>query len=98
MVAYHEEADYLGVGPIFETSSKDDADDPLGLKVLENICDEIDIPVIAIGGISLQNISDVKKAGVDGVAVISAITREKDIVLATRKIAKALRGQIDYTY
>ena len=91
LAAFNEGADYIGVGPIFETTSKDDAEAPIGLTVLGKICNEVDIPVIAIGGITLQNIADVKNSGVEGVAVISAVTRADDMTSATRKLAAAVR-------
>lgn len=89
--AFYEGADYIGVGPIFETTSKDDANAPIGLTALKKICEEINIPVIAIGGITLQNVTDLKKAGVDGVAVISAVSRAKNMVLATKVLAEAIK-------
>jgi len=68
------EADYLGVGPIWATPSKPDADPPLGLAELERICRAVDVPVIAIGGIDARNAADCIRAGAAGVAVIRAAT------------------------
>ena len=67
---------YLGVGPIFLTGSKSDASEPMGLNTLKKIIYKTKLPVVAIGGISLDNISDLFKIGVSGVAVISAILNE----------------------
>jgi len=67
-------ADYLGVGPIWATPSKPDADPPLGLAELERICRAVDVPVIAIGGIDASNAADCIRAGAAGVAVIRAAT------------------------
>jgi len=67
---------YLGVGPIFPTGSKSDASEPMGLNTLKKIIYKTKLPVVAIGGISLDNISDLFKIGVSGVAVISAILNE----------------------
>ena len=67
---------YLGVGPIFNTGSKSDASEPIGLNRLKDIVNKTEIPVVAIGGISLDNIYDLFKLGVSGVAVISAILNE----------------------
>ncbi len=67
---------YLGVGPIFPTDSKSDASEPLGSNTLKKIINKTNLPVVAIGGISLDNISDLFKIGVSGVAVISAILNE----------------------
>ena len=67
---------YLGVGPIFPTGSKKDASEPIGSNILREIINKTEIPVVAIGGISLDNIYDLFKLGVSGVAVISAILNE----------------------
>ena len=67
---------YLGVGPIFPTGSKSDASRPMGSNTLKKIIYKTNLPVVAIGGISLDNICDLFKIGVSGVAVISAILNE----------------------
>tara|TARA_B100000900_G_scaffold399291_1_gene401669 strand:- start:37 stop:702 length:666 start_codon:yes stop_codon:yes gene_type:complete len=67
---------YLGVGPIFPTGSKNDASEPIGSNRLKEIINKTNLPVVAIGGISLDNICDLFKIGVSGVAVISAILNE----------------------
>lgn len=71
-------ADCLGVGAIFSTSTKTDVD-VLPRKVLCDICNAVDIPVVAIGGISKENISQLAGTGVDGVALVSAIFGADDI-------------------
>lgn len=71
-------ADCLGVGAIFRTSTKTDVD-VLPRKVLCDICNAVDIPVVAIGGISKENISQLAGTGVDGVALVSAIFGADDI-------------------
>ncbi len=65
-------ADYLGVGAVFPTGSKDDADD-VSHDTVKAICEAVNIPVIAIGGISKNNVGQLAGLGLDGVAVISAI-------------------------
>jgi len=65
-------ADYIGFGPMFQTLTKN-AGRPKGLRSLKNICSKIAIPVVAIGGITCENISDVLNAGANGCAIISAI-------------------------
>ena len=70
--AFEGEADYLGVGPVWETPSKADADPPLGLEGLREICGAVSTPVIAIGGIDETNAADCIAAGAAGVAVIRA--------------------------
>ena len=69
---------YLGVGPIFPTGSKSDASEPMGSNTLKKIIYKTNLPVVAIGGISLDNICDLFKIGVSGVAVISAILNENN--------------------
>ena len=71
-------ADCLGVGAMFSTSTKANAD-VLTKEVLKEICDAVDIPVIAIGGIGKDNMADLKGTGVDGVALVSAIFGAEDI-------------------
>ena len=69
-------ADYLGVGAVFPTGSKDDAED-VSYDTLKAICQAVSIPVIAIGGITKDNIKDLADSGICGIAVISAILRTK---------------------
>ena len=79
---------YLGVGAVFKTGSKDDADD-VSHDELQKICEAVDIPVIAIGGISSKNVTELKGRGIVGIAVISAIFAQPDITKATAEL-KAL--------
>lgn len=80
-------ADYIGVGSIFNTTSKLDADN-VSLSTLKEICKSVNIPVVAIGGISNNNILELSGSGIDGVAVISAIFAQVDIKEATRELLK----------
>jgi thiamine-phosphate pyrophosphorylase len=66
------DADYLGVGPVWETPSKGDADAAIGLAGLREICAAVQVPVVAIGGIDATNAGDCIRAGAAGVAVIRA--------------------------
>ena len=87
-------ADYLGVGAIYDTGSKDDIDDEehaIGTERLGKICDAVDIPVVGIGGINADNAGEVVAAGADGVAVITAITQSDDPAEATRALGAAVR-------
>jgi thiamine-phosphate pyrophosphorylase len=68
------DADYLGVGPVWETPSKADAEPPIGLAALAAICAAVDVPVVAIGGIDASNAAACIEAGAAGVAVIRAAT------------------------
>ncbi|WP_294468755.1 thiamine phosphate synthase [uncultured Anaerofustis sp.] len=78
-------ADYLGVGAVFSTSTKLDADD-VSFDTLKEICDNVSIPVVAIGGISRDNISKLKGTNVDGAAVVSAIFASQDIENDTKEL------------
>ena len=78
LVAVRNGADCLGVGAMFSTSTKADAN-VLTKEVLKEICDAVDVPVVAIGGISKDNMADLKGTGVDGVALVSAIFAAEDI-------------------
>ena len=78
-------ADYLGVGAVFSTGSKADADD-VSHETLKAICEAVSIPVIAIGGINVNNVSQLKGTGICGIAVISAIFAQKDITAATKEL------------
>lgn len=78
-------ADYLGVGAVFHTGSKADADD-VSHETLRAICDAVDIPVIAIGGIGKDNVMQLAGSGICGVAVISAIFAQEDIKEATKAL------------
>ena len=71
-------ADCLGVGAMFSTSTKTDVN-VLPKEVLKDICDAVDIPVVAIGGIGRNNIAELAGTGVDGVALVSAIFSAEDI-------------------
>lgn len=82
-------ADYLGVGAVFATGSKDDADD-VSHETLKAICEAVSIPVIAIGGITKDNVAQLAGSGICGVAVISAIFGQKDITAATGSLKQAV--------
>lgn len=85
LLAEKQGADYIGVGAVFQTSTKDDAD-AVSLETLKSICHAVSIPVVAIGGISEKNILRLKGSGVDGVAVISAIFAKPDVAAATHEL------------
>ena len=85
VLAEQRGADYLGVGAVFPTGSKDDADD-VSHETLKAICEAVSIPVIAIGGISRNNIMELAGSGICGIAVISAIFAQPDIEAATKEL------------
>ena len=78
-------ADYLGVGAVFPTGSKDDADD-VSYETLKAICAAVSIPVVAIGGLNKSNILELSGTGVDGVALVSAIFSAEDIESECREL------------
>ncbi len=78
-------ADYIGVGAVFSTATKSDAN-PVALETLNEICRSVNIPVVAIGGISKSNIQKLSGSGVNGVAVVSAIFAQPDISKATAEL------------
>ena len=80
-------ADCLGVGAMFSTSTKNDAD-VLTMETLREICAAVDIPVVAIGGIDKNNITQLAGTGVDGVALVSAIFGAEDIECECRLLYK----------
>ncbi|MFH0786857.1 MAG: thiamine phosphate synthase [Pseudomonadota bacterium] len=87
-----EGADYIGFGPVFPTTSKDDAGPISGLSLLEEVVREIPLPIIAIGGITRDNTLKVMGAGAYGIAVISAVCCQKDPREATESIRCQLEG------
>lgn len=85
LLAQKEGADYLGVGAVFPTGSKSDADD-VSIETLKEICSAVNIPVVAIGGIGADNVSKLENSGISGIAVISAIFGAEDIESATKNL------------
>lgn len=78
--------DYLGIGPIYPTRSKPDAAAPVGLSQLNSWLTDTHLPVVAIGGITLDNAADVLAQGVEGIAVVSAICMAVDPFTATQTL------------
>ena len=94
LLAEKDGADYLGVGPVFEArGTKPDAGEPLGLDRIARIRRHCRLPIVAIGGIDLENAGKVRDAGADAAAVISAIGTADDIARAVRR----LKGILDAT-
>ncbi len=86
-------ADYLGSGAVFGTSTKADAI-PMSLERLREICACVRIPVVAIGGICLENIGRLSGSGVAGAAIVSGIFGAEDIEGTTRRLAEVMRGNL----
>ncbi len=89
-------ADYLGVGAVFPTSTKPEAQG-IDMSEFRNICNQVSIPVVAIGGLNYGNIDILKNSGAEGVAVVSAIMSANDPMLAAKqlkeKINKIKKGE-----
>jgi thiamine-phosphate pyrophosphorylase len=81
-----EGADYVALSPTFSTTSKDDAGEGYGLAMLSAVRAAVSLPLVAIGGITPDNVGDVIAAGADGVAVISAVVGEDDVTAAARDL------------
>lgn len=83
-------ADYVILGPIYETPSKQSFGPPLGIHTLEKVCRLVDIPIIGIGGVTAARASEMLGAGAFGVAVIRAILGAADVESATREFLDAM--------
>lgn len=92
--AEREGADYLGVGAVYGTTSKetDPEQSDIGLDRIRAVREATDLPFVGIGGVTPENARPVVEAGADGVAVISAITGADDPEAATRRLGAAVRG------
>jgi thiamine-phosphate pyrophosphorylase len=85
-------ADCLGFGPVFSTRTKQDAGAPLGLSLLAEVTARVTLPVVAIGGITLDNLPAVVEAGAAAAAVIAAVDQSADPARAGRAIGEAFRA------
>lgn len=94
LLAEKRGADYLGVGAVFPTGSKDDADD-VSYDTLKAICEAVSIPVVAIGGITKDNTPELAGSGICGIAVISAIYGQPNIYEATTALKKVTEEMVN---
>ncbi len=85
-------ADYLGVGPVFRTTTKTGLPDPIGPAGLAAVADAVDVPVIGIAGVTAERVAEVLGAGAHGVAVTGAVTRAADPGDAVRGLLAAIVG------
>ncbi len=83
-IAKKDGADYIGVGAMFSTKTKQDTR-PISIELAKKIREEIDIPMVLIGGINLDNVYKLRVINSDGYAIVSAILKSKDIYLETKK-------------
>ena len=82
--------DYIAVGPVFPTSTKLNADPVVGIKGLAAICRAVHKPVVAIGGIKLENAREVLNAGAQSIAIIRDLLSSTDVKLRAREWIRAL--------
>jgi thiamine-phosphate pyrophosphorylase len=78
-------ADYIGVGAVFKTNTKEDAE-IISMDTIKDICKSVSIPVVAIGGIDETSVLDLKDSGIDGICCISAIFAKENIYEATKNL------------
>ena len=93
LLAQTEGADYLGVGAVFHTGTKSDAD-AVSHDTLKAICAAVTIPVVVIGGITKENVEELKESGIAGIAVVSAIFACENIEKATEELKQAVKRVI----
>jgi len=89
--AEQEGADFVTLGPIYETSSKLHYGKPVGVQTIERVREEVSIPVFAIGGINREGVGEVLKAGAYGIALISAILASENIKSSTEEFMRLLK-------
>lgn len=94
VLAEQRGADYLGVGAVFPTGSKDDAVE-VTHETLRQICEAVSIPVVAIGGITKENTPELAGSGICGIAVISAIYAQNDIFGAAASLKKVTEDMVN---
>lgn len=94
LLAERRGADYLGVGAVFHTGTKQDATD-VSYETLREICRAVKIPVIAIGGINRGNVGQLAGSGICGVAVVSAIFAREDIETAAADLRAAVERMVE---
>lgn len=87
-------ADYVGFGPVFDTHSKENPGTPKGIEFLREVVRKSSIPVIAIGGITVNHVKGLLSTGIHGIAVISAICCADDPIGATRKFSSSVNEYV----
>lgn len=90
VLAWKQGADYLGTGAVFATGTKPDAQ-ALSLECLTKVCKAVPIPVVAIGGITADNVARLSGSGICGVAVVSAIFAQPDIAQAAVRLREKVK-------
>ncbi|MBI4276942.1 MAG: thiamine phosphate synthase [Armatimonadetes bacterium] len=90
LAAVRDGASYLGVGSVYATATKPEAGAPIGSARLAAVRRAVSVPVVAIGGITIENAAEAIRAGADGVAVISAVAGAPDPVAAARRLREVV--------
>lgn len=90
--AQRDSADYIGVGAVYPTNTKDDATS-VPKKELKEIVKSVDIPVVAIGGITQENVHELNDCGIDGLSVVSAIMEAKNPKIASKNLLKEFKAK-----
>ena len=85
-------ADYIGLGPVYATTTKDTPLPVLGPEGVARVKAAVGIPVVAIGGLNAENVAAIMKAGADGAAVVSSVWGAPDVLASARKLRAALRS------
>lgn len=91
LISTYQDVDYIGVGPVFSTSTKKSGNKPLGTDTLAWIIKMLRTPVVAIGGIGSENISEVAEKDIAAPAVVSAIMKSKNLTNATRDLIDIIK-------
>ena len=91
LVAERLGIDYIGLAPIFKTGTKEDARDPIGIKMIEIVREKVRIPIVAVGGIKRENINNVVEAGADSIVSIYAILKADNIYDEVREFIKIIK-------
>ncbi|MBC8230420.1 thiamine phosphate synthase [bacterium] len=95
--AVKDSADYVSIGSIFPTQTKPDAGDAVGTQIITEIKKHVNVPLVAIGGITADNIAQIAAAGADCAAVISAVVGADDVESAARCLTRRFLGGLDGT-
>jgi thiamine-phosphate pyrophosphorylase len=90
MKAESQGADYIVLGPIYETPSKQMFGPPLGIHTLEKACRLVRLPIVGIGGVTAARAREMRRAGAFGVAVVTAVLGAADVESATRELFDAV--------
>jgi thiamine-phosphate pyrophosphorylase len=92
--AQAEGADYIGVGPIYSTQTKDDVCDPVGLAYLDAVVRHIPLPIVAIGGIKAHNIAEVARHGAKTICLVTEIVAAEDIAAKLKELNLKMKPPI----